>query len=55
MTARPILAGAELPELTEYLRARGFPAYRAKQIRKWICEKFVVDPAAMSDHAHLRT
>ena len=49
MTDRPILAGATLPELTEYLRGSGFPAYRAKQIRKWICEKFVVDPDAMSD------
>ena len=49
MTPRPILAGATPPELAEYLRANGFPAYRAKQIRKWICEKFVADPAAMSD------
>ena len=49
MTWRPILAGTALPELTEYLRTRGLPAYRAKQIRKWICEKFVADPAAMTD------
>ena len=49
MTPRPILAETPVPELTEYLRAHGAPAYRAKQIRKWICEKFVVDPAAMSD------
>ena len=49
MTVRPILAGAELPELAEYLRAAALPAYRAKQIRKWICEKFVVDPDVMSD------
>lgn len=49
MTDKPILAGTTLPELTEYLRNSGVPAYRAKQIRKWICEKFVVDPAAMSD------
>ena len=49
MTPRPILAETPLPELTEYLREHGVPAYRAKQIRKWICEKFVVDPARMSD------
>ena len=49
MTPRPILAETSVPELTEYLRSHGAPAYRAKQIRKWICEKFVVDPAAMSD------
>lgn len=49
MTPRPILVETPLAELTEYLRPRGAPAYRAKQIRKWICEKFVVDPAAMSD------
>ena len=49
MTVRPILAGAELPELAEYLRAAALPAYRAKQIRKWICEKYVIDPACMSD------
>ena len=49
MTPRPILVGTPLPELTEHLRSAGLPAYRAKQIRKWICEKFVADPAAMSD------
>jgi len=49
VTPRPILAETPLPELTEYLREHGVPAYRAKQIRKWICEKFVVDPARMSD------
>ena len=49
MTPRPILAALTLPELAEHLRGLGVPAYRAKQIRKWICEKFVVDPAAMSD------
>ena len=49
MTSRPILAALTPPELAAYLREHGLPAYRAKQIRKWICEKFVVDPAAMSD------
>lgn len=46
---RPILAGTTTAELAEKLRTLGEPAYRAKQIRKWICGKFVVDPAAMSD------
>ena len=49
MTDRPILAGATPAELTEYLHTLGVPAYRAKQIRKWICEKFVMDIDAMSD------
>ena len=49
MTSRPILAGTPAGELAEYLRSRGLPAYRAKQIRKWICEKFTADPAAMTD------
>ena len=49
MTPAPILAGTTVPELAEYLKQRGLPAYRAKQIRKWICEKFVADPAAMTD------
>ena len=45
----PILAGSSLPELTGYFRSLGAPAYRAKQVWKWIHEKFVIDPRRMSD------
>ena len=45
----PILAGSTLPELADYFKTQGAPAYRAKQVWKWIHEKFVIDPRAMSD------
>ena len=42
MTGKPVLAGKTLAELTETLKA--YPAFRAKQVHKWICS-----PAASFD------
>lgn len=49
MSAPHILAGAAPEELAAFLRAHAAPAYRAKQIWKWIHEKYVIDPEEMSD------
>lgn len=40
---------ADLPTLQAGLKAWGQPAFRAKQIRQWIYEKGVTDPAGMSN------
>ena len=49
MNAPEILAGVTLEKLAESLRAHAAPPYRAKQIWKWIHEKYVIDPHGMSD------
>lgn len=46
---RPRLYEMSLPELAAWLTARGFPAYRAEQIRRWIFGKRVNDFDAMHD------
>lgn len=47
MNGRPILAGATADELERYVLDAGFPAYRAKQIRNWIYDRYTVDPEKM--------
>ena len=49
MNALPILAGTTAAELERYVREAGFPAYRARQIRGWICDRYVVDPDKMPE------
>ena len=46
---KPPLTGIILEELTEFLRQRGAPTYRAKQITDWIYKKRVASFEAMSD------
>ena len=43
------LSDLTLPALTEYLAGLGQPAFRAKQIFKWIHQKLVTDLDAMTD------
>ena len=43
------LTDLTLPELTEYLAQLGQPAFRAKQIFKWVHQKFITDLDAMTD------
>ncbi len=45
----PCLNDLELPELTAYVAALGQPAFRAKQIYKWLHQKLVTDFAQMTD------
>ena len=43
------LTDLTLPELTEYLAQLGQPAFRAKQIFKWVHQKLITDLDAMTD------
>ena len=43
------LTDMTLPELTRYLTEMGQPAFRAKQIFKWIHQKLITDLGAMTD------
>ncbi|MDD6319347.1 MAG: 23S rRNA (adenine(2503)-C(2))-methyltransferase RlmN [Oscillospiraceae bacterium] len=50
MAAQKIcLSDFTLPGLTEYMKSIGQPAFRAKQIFKWIHQKLVTDFSAMTD------
>lgn len=46
---RPCLHDMELPALTAFLQGMGQPAYRAKQVYKWLHQKLVTDFAQMTD------
>src|SRR5215211_6286839 len=46
---KPALAGVLFDELAEFLRARGAPAYRAKQVFDWLYKKRVTSYDAMTD------
>ena len=43
------LTDLTLPRLTEYVKGLGQPAFRAKQIFKWVHQKLVTDFSAMTD------
>ena len=43
------LTDMTLPELTRYLTEMGQPAFRGKQIFKWIHQKLITDLGAMTD------
>ncbi|MEE0801308.1 MAG: 23S rRNA (adenine(2503)-C(2))-methyltransferase RlmN [Gemmiger sp.] len=47
--AKICLSDMTLPRLTEYCKSIGQPAFRAKQIFKWIHQKLVTDFSAMTD------
>src|SRR6267378_415556 len=46
---KPSLTGIILEELEDFLRERGMPSYRAKQITDWIYKKRVASFEAMTD------
>ncbi len=46
---KPSLTGIILEELADFLRERGAPSYRAKQITDWIYKKRVASFDAMTD------
>ena len=46
---KPLAVGVPLIELEEFVRSRGVPAYRAKQIADWIYKKRVSSFEAMTD------
>ncbi|MBR7104655.1 MAG: 23S rRNA (adenine(2503)-C(2))-methyltransferase RlmN [Lentisphaeria bacterium] len=46
---RNFLAGASAAELKTFLTQQGQPAFRAKQILDWICQKQVLDPEEMKN------
>ena len=46
---KPSLTGIILEELAGFLRERGAPSYRAKQITEWIYKKRVASFDAMTD------
>jgi 23S rRNA (adenine2503-C2)-methyltransferase len=46
---KPSLTGIILEELADFLRERGAPSYRAKQITDWIYKKRVASYDAMTD------
>lgn len=46
---KPCLNDLELPELTALLKEMGQPAFRAKQIYKWLHQKLATDFAQMTD------
>ena len=43
------LSDLTLPKLTDYIQSIGQPAFRAKQIFKWLHQKQVTDFSAMTD------
>ena len=46
---KPSLTGIILEELADFLRERGVPSYRAKQVTDWIYKKRVASFEAMTD------
>ena len=48
-TKKKCLTDLTLPKLTDYIKSIGQPAFRAKQIFKWIHQKQVTDFSAMTD------
>ena len=48
-TKKKCLTDLTLPELTDYIKSIGQPAFRAKQIFKWIHQKQATDFSAMTD------
>jgi len=46
---KPSLTGINLEELADFLKKRGAPSYRAKQITDWIYKKRVTSFDAMTD------
>ena len=48
-TQKNCLTDLTLPKLTDYIKSIGQPAFRAKQIFKWIHQKQVTDFSAMTD------
>lgn len=46
---KPLITGVLLNELEEFVRSRGLPIYRAKQITDWVYKKRVSSFDAMSD------
>ncbi|MEM1011827.1 MAG: 23S rRNA (adenine(2503)-C(2))-methyltransferase RlmN [Planctomycetota bacterium] len=47
--ARPGVFGASLDELKSAFASAGQPAFRAKQIRKWVFDRHVAEPEEMTD------
>ena len=48
-TKKNCLTDLTLPKLTDYIKSIGQPAFRAKQIFKWIHQKQATDFSAMTD------
>ena len=48
-TQKKCLTDLTLPKLTDYIKSIGQPAFRAKQIFKWIHQKQATDFSAMTD------
>ena len=48
-TKKICLTDLTLPKLTDYIKSIGLPAFRAKQIFKWIHQKQATDFSAMTD------
>ena len=48
-TKKKCLTDLTLPKLTDYIKSIGQPAFRAKQIFKWIHQKQATDFSAMTD------
>ena len=44
---KPFLAAASADELKKYCISHGFPAFRANQIKQWICGHAITDPMEM--------
>ncbi len=47
--SKPFIREASQEELTAWLNRRGYPGWRAKQIRRWLYKEWIADFSAMSN------